>query len=158
MSLHPYCFLTTSSFQSTSEIRLEFGKLLHCLASSWQDAENVETDLIMELANRCVTERVDISYSLAERSALANSDLITVLNTESWRDMRCEVLVSLLVTRVLGDEVEVLAANDQSTVHLGRDNSTCKDTTADRDETSERALLVYMSTYQYLSMLFLCRY
>lgn len=50
--------------------------------------------------------------------------------------------MSLLVTGVLGDEVEVLAADDDGTVHLGGHNSAGQDTAADRDETGEGALLV----------------
>jgi hypothetical protein len=53
-----------------------------------------------------------------------------------------EVLVALLVTVVLGDVVEVLAADDDGAVHLGRDDTASQDTAADRDETGERALLV----------------
>ena len=56
--------------------------------------------------------------------------------------MRSEVLVALLVTGVLGDEVEVLAADDEGTVHLGRDDGTGEDTATNGDETSEGALLV----------------
>lgn len=48
----------------------------------------------------------------------------------------------LLVTRVLGDEVEVLAADDQGTVHLGGDDGAGEDTATDGDETGEGALLV----------------
>ena len=82
------------------------------------------------------------TYSLAERAALANGDLVTFFNTESRRNVSGQVLVALLVTRVLGDEVKVLAANDQSTVHFGRDDGAGKDTATDGDETSEGALLV----------------
>lgn len=53
-----------------------------------------------------------------------------------------KVLVASLVTGVLGDEVQVLAADDESTVHLGGDDGTGEDTAADGDETSEGALLV----------------
>ena len=45
------------------------------------------------------------THSLAERSALANGNLITLLNTESRRDVCGKVLVSLLVTGVLGNVV-----------------------------------------------------
>lgn len=82
------------------------------------------------------------TYSLAERSALADGDLVTLLNTEGGGDVGGEVLVALLVTGVLGDEVEVLAADDEGTVHLGRDDGTGQDTATDRDETGEGALLV----------------
>lgn len=50
--------------------------------------------------------------------------------------------MALLVTRVLGDEVEVLSADNNGTVHLGRDDSAGEDTATDGDEAGERALLV----------------
>ena len=82
------------------------------------------------------------TYSLAERSALANGDLVTLLDTESGRNVGGNVLVALLVTRVLRDEVEVLAADDDGSVHLGGNDGAGQDTATDRDETSEGALLV----------------
>lgn len=51
--------------------------------------------------------------------------------------------MALLVTRVLGDEVKVLSADDEGTVHLGGNNGTSQDTATDGDETGEGALLVY---------------
>lgn len=42
-----------------------------------------------------------------------------------------KVLVALLVPVVLGDEVEVLAADDDGTVHLGRNDGAGQDTTTD---------------------------
>jgi len=83
-----------------------------------------------------------LTYSLAERSALADGDLVTLLNTESWRDVCGEVLVALLVTGVLWNEVKVLAADDEGTVHLGGNDGTSQDTATDGDKTSEWALLV----------------
>jgi hypothetical protein len=82
------------------------------------------------------------TYSLGQWAALANGDLVTLLNTESWGDVGSEVLVALLVTRVLWHEVEVLAADDQGAVHLGGDDGTGEDTATDGDETGEWALLV----------------
>jgi hypothetical protein len=82
------------------------------------------------------------TYSLADGTALANGDPVTFLNTESGRDVSSEVLVSLLVTVVLGDVVEVFTADDDGTVHLGGDDTAGKDTTTDGNETSEGALLV----------------
>lgn len=73
---------------------------------------------------------------------MADSDLVTVLNTESGGDVCGEVLVALLVTGVLGDEVEVLAADDEGTVHLGGDDGAGQDTATNRDLTDEGALLV----------------
>jgi hypothetical protein len=82
------------------------------------------------------------TYSLAERAALANGDLVTFFNTESRGNVSGQVLVALLVTVVLGDVVEVFTADNESTVHLGGHNGTGQDTTTDGDETGEGALLV----------------
>jgi hypothetical protein len=56
--------------------------------------------------------------------------------------VRSKVLVSLLVTGVLGDEVEVLSADDQGSVHLGGNDGAGEDTASDRDHTGEWAFLV----------------
>lgn len=56
--------------------------------------------------------------------------------------MRSEVLVSLLISSVFGDEVEVLATDDEGSVHLGGDDGSGQDTATDGDETGEGALLV----------------
>jgi hypothetical protein len=71
--------------------------------------------------------------------------LITLLDTESWRNVRSKILVSLLVSGVLGDEMEVFSADDECAVHLGGNNGTGKDAATDGDETSEWALLVCKS-------------
>lgn len=86
---------------------------------------------------------MSVTYSLAQRTALADGNLVTLLNTESRGNVGGEVLVALLVTGVLGDEVKVLAADDDGTVHLGGNDGTGEDTATDGDETGERALLVY---------------
>jgi hypothetical protein len=81
-------------------MRLELGELLSGLSGSGKDTEDVEAD------------------SLGEGPALANDDLVTGLDTESGRDVCGEVLVALLVTGVLGDEVKVFTADDQSACNL----------------------------------------
>lgn len=73
---------------------------------------------------------------------MANGNLVTLLNTESRRDVCGKVLVSLLVSGVLGDELKVLAADDDGSVHLRGDDGAGQDTATDRDETGEGALLV----------------
>ena len=50
--------------------------------------------------------------------------------------------MSLLISGVFGDEVEVFAANDKGSVHFGGDDGACKNTATDRDFASERAFLV----------------
>jgi len=53
-----------------------------------------------------------------------------------------EVLMSLLVSGIFGDEVKVFSADDQGSVHLGRDDGAGEDTASDGDHTGERAFLV----------------
>ena len=50
--------------------------------------------------------------------------------------------MSLLISGVFGNEVEVFAADDESSVHFGGNDGACEDTATDRDFTSERAFLV----------------
>ena len=76
-------------------MHLELGELLGSLALAGKDTEDVEAD------------------GLGEGPALANDDLVTGLDTESGGNVRSEVLVALLVTGVLGDEVEVFTTDDQ---------------------------------------------
>lgn len=51
--------------------------------------------------------------------------------------------MSLLVTGVLGDKVEVLSSDDDGSVHLGGNDGAGQDTATDGDEAGEGALLVY---------------
>lgn len=50
--------------------------------------------------------------------------------------------MSLLVSGVLGDEVQVFAADDECTVHLGADDGAGEDTTPNGDHAGEGAFLV----------------
>lgn len=52
-----------------------------------------------------VDPKMSMSYRLAQRSALANCDLVTLLNTESGADVSCEICVSLLISGIFWDEV-----------------------------------------------------
>ena len=82
------------------------------------------------------------TYRLAKRPTLADSDLVTFLDTESGRDVGGEVLVTLLVTRVFGDKVQVFAADDESAVHLCADDGAGEDTAANGDEACKGTFLV----------------
>lgn len=86
------------------------------------------------------------SNSLGQRSALANSDDITLLDTESWRNVSGNVLVSLLESVVFWNVVQVVSSDDDGSVHLGGDNSTGQNLTSDRDLTNKWALLVDVGT------------
>lgn len=155
-------------------MRLELLESLNSLAGSWENAEDVEADLLDILAGRsscyvlfktrrgrgCKSRFVSFllilkrfrrsesflwsvsTYSLGQWTALADGNLVTLLNTESWGDVGSEVLVALLVTGVLWDEVKVLATDDESAVHLGGDDGSGQDTSTDGDLAGEWALLV----------------
>lgn len=57
--------------------------------------------------------------------------------------MSREVLVASLVTVVLGNVVKVFTADDESTVHLGGNDLSSKDTAANAHSAGEGALVVY---------------
>lgn len=103
-------------------VRLELGEALGRLVGS--NTEDVEAD------------------SLREGAALADSDGVTLGDTERRGNVRGKVLVALLVSAVLGDEVEVLATDDEGVGHLGGLHNTGEDTATDGDIASEGALLV----------------
>ena len=50
--------------------------------------------------------------------------------------------MALLITRVLGDVVEVLSSDDEGSVHLGGNDGAGEDTATDGNEAGEGALLV----------------
>ncbi len=50
--------------------------------------------------------------------------------------------MSLLVSGVFGDEVEIFSTDDESSMHFGRYDFACKDASSDRDHAGERAFLI----------------
>lgn len=82
------------------------------------------------------------SNSLRKRSALTNNNNVTFLDTESWGNVSSDVLVSLLVSVVFRNKVEVVSSDDDSSVHFGGNNGTGQNLTSDGNLTSEWALLV----------------
>lgn len=86
------------------------------------------------------------SNSLGDWSTLADGNDVTNFNTESWGDVDWNVLVSLFVSVVLWNVVQVVSSDDDGTVHLGGDNDTSQNLTTDRNQTSEWTLLVNVRT------------
>ena len=111
-------------------IDLEFGELLSFVSFTLAlDLKDVETD------------------GLGQGAAFTDSDDITGLDTnEGGRAMSGKVLVSLLVTVVLLDVVQVFTTNDDGAFHLGGHDLTSKDTTTNGNVTSEGALLINVGT------------
>lgn len=123
---------------------LELLETLDSLSSTWEHSENIKPNLEYKY-QRTYSNRpchYACTYRFTQRSALSHCNLITLLHTESWRDVRGKIFMTFLVSGVFRDEVEVFAANDESTVHLSGDNSTGEDTAADGDFASEGAFLV----------------
>lgn len=87
------------------------------------------------------------SDRLAQRAALSDGDDITLLDRECGRAMHRNIGVTLLETAVFGDVVKVVPSDDNRSLHLGRDDATLEDSAANGDVSSERALLVYIVTF-----------
>lgn len=103
---------------------LKLGEGLVSLAGGRENSENVE------------------SNGLGQRSALANSDNVALLDSESGRNVGSKVLVSLLVSVVLGNVVQVLPSDDDGSVHFGGDNLSGEDLASDGDIANKGTLLV----------------
>lgn len=79
---------------------------------------------------------------LGQGTALSNSDNITLLDREARTAVGVNILVTLLITLVLGDVVEVVPANDNCTLHLGGDDKALDNLTTNGNVSGEGALLV----------------
>lgn len=87
---------------------------------------------------------------LAERTALSNSDNITILHVKGWRAVNSNVLVPLLETSVLGNVVQVVSANDNGSLHLGGNHQSLENATTNRDAACKGALLVNVVSFHSL--------
>ena len=73
---------------------------------------------------------------------MPNCNLITLLHTESRRNVRSKILMTFLVSGVFGDKVKIFAANDEGAMHFGGDDGASENTAADGDFASEGTFLV----------------
>ncbi len=80
--------------------------------------------------------------SLGQRSALSNSDNISFLNSEAWRTVSNDVGMSLLVSIVLLNVVEIVSSDNNSVSHFVRDNHGSKDLSSNAYISSEWAFFV----------------
>ena len=71
------------------------------------------------------------SNSLGDWSTLTDGNNVTDLDTESWGNVNWDVLVSLFVSVVLWNVMQVSPSDDNGTVHLGGDDGTGQDLTTD---------------------------
>jgi len=91
------------------------------------------------------------SDRLGQTTTFTNHDSVSRTDSESRRAMDGDVLVTLLVTTVLGDEMEVITTDNNGALHLSLCDDTAEDTTTDRDVGSERAFLVNVSAFDSLT-------
>ena len=85
--------------------------------------------------------------SLGKGTAFTDGNHITNLDTNKSRGaVSSQVLVSLLVTVVLLDVVQVFTTDDDGAFHLGAHDRSSKDTTTDGNVSSEGTLLVNVGT------------
>lgn len=61
---------------------------------------------------------------------------------ESWGQMSCQVVVSLLESVVLGNEMQIVSSNDHGSCHLVVQHDTLEDSASDRHVGGEWALVV----------------
>ena len=80
---------------------------------------------------------------LAQRAALADRHNVALLHLrEGGRTVRCQVLVALLETAVLGDPVQVVPSDDDGAVHFRGKDDALENTATDGDGSRKGALLV----------------
>lgn len=65
---------------------------------------------------------------------------------ESRGNVSRDVLVTLLITVILGNVMKIITTDNEGTLHLGGGNNTSKDTTLDVNLTDEGTLLIDIST------------
>ena len=88
------------------------------------------------------TEDIEMN-SLGKRSAFSNGDNISLLDSEAWRAVSNDVSMSLLISVILLNIVEIVSSNNDSVFHLvGRDGHGSKDLSSDVDISSEWTFLV----------------
>jgi len=108
-----------------------------------------DAELLLALAAfglRLVSNNVETN-SLGQRSALSNGNDVSFVNSlESRGQMSGDVSVALFESVVLGQVVEIVTTNNNSSLHLVGDDNTTENTTADGNVAGERALLVNVVT------------
>ena len=82
------------------------------------------------------------SNRLGERTALSAGDDISFLDRKRRRAVHRNILVTLLETTIFGNVVKVVSSDGNGSLHLGRDDKSLQDATANRNVAREWALLV----------------
>lgn len=78
----------------------------------------------------------------SEGPALADDDDVTFLDGEGRGAVHWDISVSLLVSVVFGDVVEIVSSDDDGSLHFCGDHNTLEDLASDGDVGGEGALLI----------------
>ena len=81
-------------------------------------------------------------HSLAKRSAFANDGNISFFDCEGWRTVHWDVSVSLFISVVFRNVVEVVSSDDDGPLHLGGDDNAFKDLSSDGNVAGEGTFLI----------------
>ena len=102
----------------------------------------VLSELLTSLTGAGLNRQNVVPHGLGQRTALTGHDIITDLGFKGGGAVHGEVPVALHVTLVLVDKAQVVPADNDRTLHLGRVHSTTEQTATDGHIAGERALLV----------------
>lgn len=86
------------------------------------------------------------ALGLGGGAVLSDGNLVAIAQAEARGGVCGDVTVALFESLVLADPMEVVPADDDGLLHLGRYDDARKQTAADGDVASERALLVDVGT------------
>ena len=143
-----FSFFRVSSLLFIQKKERERGWFSRSLSLSFLYLEDSEDLLDVEggVGGGEVLDHVE-SDRLGQRSALAHGHNVAFLHVlEAGGAVDGHVLVSLLITLVLGDEVEVIPSHDDRSLHLGGKNEALQDSTSNGHVAGEGALLVDVAT------------
>ena len=83
----------------------------------------------------------------SEGPALADNDNVTFLDCKCGGAVHWDISVSLLVSVVFGDVVEIVSSDDDGSLHFCGNTNTLEDLASDGDVGGEGALLVDVSGF-----------
>ena len=86
------------------------------------------------------------AYSFGKRAALADGYNISNIAFKGRGTVDGDVTVTFFVTSIFSNVVEVITTDNNSALHLGRDNKTLEDTTTNGYVTSERTFFINVVT------------
>jgi hypothetical protein len=82
------------------------------------------------------------SHGLGEGTALSDGDDVAFLDGEAWRTVHGDVLVAFFETTVFGNVMQIVPSNDDGSLHLGGDDESLEDSSADANISGKGALFI----------------